>query len=316
MSGGVGSTSEKKQAYFSKLIQLLDEYPRVIIVGADNVGSNHMQTIRKNLRGKGIMLMGKNTMIRKAIKGHIENNPNLEKLLPHIKGNIGFVFTKDELADVGKIIEENKIQASARSGAIAPCDVIVPAGPTGLEPTKTSFFIALNIPTKINKGQVDIVSDVHLITEGDKVEPSHASLLTLLNIKPFKYGLGIKVLYDNGTIIDPEVLKITNDDIIESFKAGVKNISSLSLGAHYPTKASLPHLVINGYKKILSVSLATEYTFEKAEKLKEYLANPTAFAATTAAPAQQTQQESAAKEEAKEEPKEESDEDMGFGLFD
>merc|ERR1712071_199983 len=83
-----------KAGYFVKLIQLLDEYPKCFIVGADNVGSKQLQQIRRSLREHATVLMGKNTMIRKAIRGHLENNPGLEKLLPHIKGNVGFVFTK------------------------------------------------------------------------------------------------------------------------------------------------------------------------------------------------------------------------------
>lgn len=61
------------------LQQLLDDYPKCFIVGADNVGSKQMQAIRLSLRGKAVVLMGKNTMMRKAIRGHLENNPALEK---------------------------------------------------------------------------------------------------------------------------------------------------------------------------------------------------------------------------------------------
>ncbi|RZF39287.1 hypothetical protein LSTR_LSTR016284 [Laodelphax striatellus] len=61
--------------------QLLDDYPKCFIVGADNVGSKQMQQIRMSLRGSAVVLMGKNTMMRKAIRGHIERNQALEKLV-------------------------------------------------------------------------------------------------------------------------------------------------------------------------------------------------------------------------------------------
>lgn len=101
-----------------------------------------MQQIRMSLRGSAIVLMGKNTMMRKAIKGHIERNPALEKILPHIKGNVGFVFTRNDLVEVRDKLLENKVRAPARPGAIAPCSVIIPAQNTGLGPEKTSFFQA------------------------------------------------------------------------------------------------------------------------------------------------------------------------------
>src|SRR5688572_19882765 len=115
-------------------------------------------------------------MIRKAIRGHIENNKALETLLPHVRGNIGFVFCKDDLQSVKKVIGELKVAAPAKVGVIAPSDVIVPAGPTGMEPTQTSFLQALNIPSKITRGQVEIINDVHLIKKGQKVGSSESTL--------------------------------------------------------------------------------------------------------------------------------------------
>merc|ERR1719500_2197469 len=156
-------------------------------------------------------------MMRKAIRGHLENNPDLERLLPHIRGNIGFVFTKEELVTIRDDLLANKVRAPAKSGALAPLAVIVPAQNTGLGPEKTSFFQALNIPTKIQKGTIEIVNDVNLIKEGDKVGMSEATLLNMLNISPFTYGLVIRHVYDSGTIFDPAILDITDDDLRARF---------------------------------------------------------------------------------------------------
>jgi len=317
---GADSAAARKQNYFSKLIKLLDEFPRIMIVGADNVGSSHMQKIRGALRGKGVLLMGKNTMIRKAIRGHLENNKALEVLLPHVRGNIGFIFVKDELQFVKKTVEENLVAAPAKTGAIAPCDVIVPAGNTGMEPTQTSFLQALNIPSKISRGQIEIINDVHLISAGQKVGSSESALLAKLDIKPFKYGLVIKTIYDNGSIYDVSILEMTDEVILSKFANGVKNIASLSLAIGYPTVASLPHSIVRGYKNVLSIALGTAYSFPQAEKVKQILANPSAFAAAAAPAASAKEDKKApAKEEKKpkvEEKVEEEDADMGLGLFD
>jgi len=302
-----------------KIIQLLDDYPKCFIVGADNVGSKQMQTIRLSLRSKAVVLMGKNTMMRKAIRGHLENNPALEKLLPHIKGNVGFVFTKEDLAEVRDMLLANKVPAAARAGAIAPCDVTVPAQNTGLGPEKTSFFQALGITTKISRGTIEILSDVSLIKTGDKVGASEATLLNMLNISPFSYGLNIQQVYDNGSVYSPEVLDITEASLHGRFLEGVRNIASVCLEIGYPTLASVPHSVINGYKKVLAVAVETDYSFPLADKVKAFLADPSAFAVAAPAAAAESAAAApaaaAAKEEAKDE-SEESDDDMGFGLFD
>jgi large subunit ribosomal protein LP0 len=318
MSGG-GSASQRKQAYFDKLKNLLDEYPKILIVGADNVGSNQMQKIRHSLRGAAVLLMGKNTMIRKAIRGHMENNTLLENLLPLVKNNVGFVFTKGDLNYVRQKLLENRVGAPAKAGTIAPNDVIVPKGPTGMEPTQTSFLQALNIASKINKGQVEIINDVFLIKKGDKVGSSEATLLTKLNIKPFSYGLQVLHVYDNGFVYDPAVLDLTDQDLLDKFRSGLANVASLSLEIGYPTLASLPHALANAYKNVLAVAVGTDYTFPLAEQIKNYIANPQAFAtAVAAAPAATVAAKVEAKKEEpkKEEKEEEEEEDMGLGLFD
>ncbi|XP_028405827.1 60S acidic ribosomal protein P0-like isoform X1 [Dendronephthya gigantea] len=307
-----------KSNYFTKIIQLLDEYPKVFIVGADNVGSKQMQQIRISLRGKGELLMGKNTMMRKAIRGHLENNPDLEKLLPHIKGNVGFVFTKEDLNEVRDVIRENKVEAPAKAGAIAPIDVKVSPVNTGLGPEKTSFFQALAIPTKITRGTIEILSEVHLIHKDEKVGASEATLLQMLKIYPFSYGLQIQQVYEAGSVFSPDVLDITEDDIMSKFIQGIANVASVSLAIGYPTVASVPHSIANGFKNVIAVALETDITFPAVEQLKAYLEDPSAFAsAAPAASAGGGDAEAEKPEEKKEEEEEEeSDDDMGFGLFD
>merc|ERR1711863_26589 len=305
-----------KSDYFLKLVQLFDEYPKCFMVEADNVGSKQMQQIRMSLRGHAVVLMGKNTMMRKAIRGHLGQNPKLELLLPYIVGNVGFVFTKEELVDIRDLLLENKVKAPARAGAIAPLDVTVPAQNTGLGPEKTSFFQALNIPTKITKGTIEIIADVKLIKEGDKVGMSDSTLLNMLGISPFTYGLVVRKVYDSVTVFDPAILDITDDDLKNRFMAGVRNVAALSLKIGYPNIASVPHSIVNGMKNCMALAAVTDITFKEGEMMKESLADPSKFAAVAAAPAAGGTTEEK-KEEKKEEPEEDSeDEDMGFGLFD
>ncbi|KAA0188738.1 hypothetical protein HAZT_HAZT005472 [Hyalella azteca] len=146
----------------------------------------------------------------------------------------------------------------------------------------------------------------------------------MLNISPFTYGLVVLHVYDQGTVFSPKVLDIKDEDIVKSFMEGLTAITAVSLAIGYPTVASVPHSVVNGFKKLLAIAAVTEYSFKEAQTLKEILADPSKLAAiqaaAAAAPAADTSSAPAAapaaKEAAKEEPAEESDDDMGFGLFD
>lgn len=118
----MGGIRDKKVQYFAKLRELLEEYKSIFIVGVDNVSSQQMHEIRKALRGDAVVLMGKNTMVRRAIRGFLSELPDYEKLLPFVKGNVGFIFTNADLKTIRDTITSNVVAAPAKAGAVAPAD--------------------------------------------------------------------------------------------------------------------------------------------------------------------------------------------------
>jgi len=305
-----------KANYFLKLEQMFTEYSKCFIVNQDNVGSKQMNNIRLAMRPYGNILMGKKTRMRKAIRGMLDKNPSLEKILPHIQQNVGFVFAKNDLNEVRELIVKHKVKAPARPGAIAPCEVTIPPQNTGLGPEKTSFFQALQIPTKISKGTIEIINKVLLLNEGEKVGASEATLLNMLNISPFSYGLVIEKVYDSGSCFDPAILDIKDEDIRDKFIEGVMNVAGVCLQIGYPTVVSVPHSILNGMKNLLAVAAVTDITFKEAETMKEYLADPSKFAALAPVASATEAKEEKVEEAKPESSEEESDADMGFGLFD
>ena len=202
------------------------------------------------------------------------------------------------------MILAEKVAAPARAGAVAPLDVYVPAGNTGMEPGKTSFFQALGVPTKIARGTIEITTDLKLVEAGTKVGASEATLLNMLNISPFTYGMSISQVYDGGQTFAPSVLDIKEEQLLKALQSAIATITSISLAANYPTLPSIMHSFMNGYKKVLAVAVETDYSWEGIDELKDRIANPDAYAA--AAPAAATE-EAAADAPKEEEKKEEED---------
>ncbi|BGO91258.1 hypothetical protein NBRC10512_008250 [Rhodotorula toruloides] len=308
---------DEKQAYFAKLKDYIETYPSIFVVNVDNVGSNQMHQIRQAVRGKGTILMGKNTMVRRAIRLILADHPDFERFLPLVKGNVGFVFTSADLKEIRDVIVSNKVAAPAKAGAFAPNDIYVPAGNTGMEPGKTSFFQALNIPTKIARGTIEIVSDVHLVVAGARVDASQATLLNMLGISPFTYGMKIIQIFSDGQLFPESVLDVSDDELLKRFMSGVTAVAAISLALNYPTLASVTHSLVNSYKNLLAIAVETEVSFPEAEAIKDRLANPDAYAAAApVAAAGGAADTSKASEEKAPAEEEESDDDMGFGLFD
>lgn len=311
MSKVVKTRKEKKSEFFDRLVNYTQTYNNVLIVGADNVRSRQLAQVRKALRGKAQVLMGKNTLFRKVLSTIVADQPEVASLIPVIRGNVGFIFTNENLTVIRDIVVANKVPAPARAGAIAQCDVYVPAGPTGMGPEKTSFFQALGIATKINRGLIDIVSDIHLVKNGEKVDASQADLLQKMNICPFSYGLIVKHVFEDGNMYSASVLDISENDVINQFMAGVRQVASVSLAIDYPTIASVPHSFVNGFKNVLAIAVSTEINFKYAEKVKDMLANPDAYA--SAAPAAAAAGDAAAAPAAEEPESSSSEVDMGGG---
>jgi large subunit ribosomal protein LP0 len=312
----------RKEKYKIKFEKLVEEYKNVLVVGVDNVGSLQMQKVRIALRGKAVIMMGKNTLMRMILREKVVTNPKLEALLPFVRGNMGLIFTNDDLAKVRTIVTEYKVPAGAKAGTLAQADVFVPPGATGLDPGQTAFFQALNIATKIVKGSIEIVNQVHLIKKGDKITSSAVALLSKLDIRPFFYGIIALSVYENGSCYPAEVLDITQADLLAKFMNGVDKLRALSLAAKWPSELTLSFQIASGFRKLLALSLATSYTFKESEAFLKSAA--TAAAAPAAAPTSAAKDDKkggadkkeAAKKPPKEEPKEEEEDgDMGLGLF-
>jgi len=248
---------DRKYQLAEELTEHFGNYSKMFLVDVDNVGSNQLHQIRIALRGKALIYCGKNTQMRRVIRELEKENPQLERVRNVPKLNLAIVFT---------------------NGQLAQCNVIVPAGNTGMEPTMTSFLQALNIPSKITKGSIEILSPVDLIQAGEKVEASQCALLEKLGIRPFSYGLVVRHVYDDGAMYDPAVLDITDEIILGNFAAGIRNVAALSLETGLPTVASVPYSIVLAFKNLLAIAAETDYTFPQAEEMKAFLANPEAFA--------------------------------------
>jgi len=308
--------TSKKADYILKVVQCLEEYPKFLVVTCDFIGSKHMQEIRLSLRASGsVLLMGKNTLMRKAIRTKLEEHPEWDAILPTIKHNVGLVLTKGSLTALRDKLLESTVPAIAKAGIIAPEDVVLPKQVTALEPTKTSFFAALDIATKITRGCVEILNDRKLCDKGKKVGGSEAALLQMLDIKPFTYGLKVTSCWE-GSIFSPAYLDFTEANLFQSIAVGINQVAALSLGLSYPTLPAFKHVVVNGFKNLVAVCLETGYSFKEMEEIRKRVENPEAYAVV--APVQETKVETKAevKVEAKVEVKQESEEEPDSGLMD
>jgi large subunit ribosomal protein LP0 len=326
------AVSEEKQFQNSELNRRIDGYERLVFVKLDNVTSAQMHNVRRDLIGKAELVVGKKTTQKKIINLRAEKKGATaqDKLMAeklcrdnYLTGNMALCFTNMSVADLVKVFEKYRVQAPARVGAVSPVEVIVPAGNTGMEPTQTSFFQALNIMTKIDKGTVAIVTDKKVLSAGDKVDSSVAALLAKLNISPFFYNPEVLGVWEKGMLFTLEDLKFDNAAIEAALVGSIANLTGLSLGSGVATELSLPHAIADGFKNLLAAAVATDFSFSEynakslISDIKSGKAAAAAPPAAAAAPAKAAAPAAGGKKEEpkKKEPEPEEDDDMIGGLF-
>lgn len=311
-----------KEKLLKSMERFFTEYPRIAIIKVDNVSSNSFHIIRKDLRGQAEIVFGKKTTLRRFLHILSERNESIEPLINQMTGNIGMIFTKMDMHDLQKKLNELRSPSMARQGAVAPCDVWLQPGPTGLEPDKTTFLQALSITSQIKNNQIEIQRPFHLIHKGEKVTASQAILLEKLNMKPFVYGFIIDSIFEGGVLTSSKVLDVTEDDVTSAIQVALKNIAAFSLQTKIPSVAAVPYTISSGISKMLAFAMAIDYSTPLLDNLKQAAATAV-DESKEAKKDEKGKGKDASKAEKKEEPKKEKepseDEDDdgldGFNLF-
>merc|ERR1712083_476063 len=197
-------------------------------------------------------------------KDNWEFSTNIEKIITQLRGNINLIFTNGDLGDVKAVLDTEVRESPAKPGMMAPKDVNVPVGPTGLDPKQTGFFQTLQIQTKIVKGQIDIVAEKMVITKDTRVDSTQAALLDKLKIYPFEYKMKVTKILQNENIFDAAVLDLSSDIILKKFQRAVGFQTALALEIGIPTVSSAPHTLLNGFKNLVAVSAMSGYEFDQA----------------------------------------------------
>jgi len=293
--------NQRKRDIVSRLCDCFSKYKQITVVSLDNVSTNQIHAARAILQQgehKGEMIIGKNTLIKKALKFKTEApNPSSEDyedhkqhtqdakltaLIPLMKLNVGLIFSEEPYMELRTKVEAEKIKMPARTGIPAPCNVILPVGPTGVEVGKIDLFHKLNIQCKTVKSAIEINKEVKIISRGEKVTEGATQMCKLLQIVPFEYSLTFQYVYIDGVILDQSIIEMPLDDVTAAFEANAGMLTALSLGANIPNSLSVPQFLANGFMTMLAIGSESGYEFDALKQAME--ASKNATQAQTSAP--------------------------------
>jgi large subunit ribosomal protein L10 len=311
--------------------ELIKEYPIFGVVGIGGIPAKQLQKMRRDLKGKAVLKVSRNTLIRRAL----EQSGEGKEMEEYVDVQTALIFTEQNPFKLFKTLEKSKSPSPIKAGAIAPNDIIVEKCETSFPPGPILGDLqAAGIPAAIDGGKVVIRETKAVAKEGEAVSQKLAAMLTRLEIYPMEVGLDLRAAFESGMVFTPDVLAIDEDKYFSDIVLAAQQAFNTSVFAAYPTADNIKTLIAKAttesrnlgvnavvlepgivdlllgkaQSEMLSVASIASANNEEAvdDELKEALG--AAASTASAAPAETVEEE----EEKEEEQEEESSEEDGM----
>jgi large subunit ribosomal protein L10 len=256
-----------KKEKVADLETLTNSHEIIGIVNLADIPAPQLQTMRKSLSGKAILKMSRKNFIKIALDN--VNKDNIEGLSDYLEGQPAMVFTEMNPFKLFKILEDSKTEAPAKAGAIAPADIVVPAGDTSFPPGPILGELQqAGIPAKIDKGSIVVQEDAVVVEEGEPVPKNVADVLTKLEIYPMEVGIDLLAVYEDNTIYTADVLKIDEEETKANIASAYQSAINLSVFAGIINSESAPLLIQKAARDAMNLAVnANILTSETTDKI-------------------------------------------------
>ncbi|MFH1587365.1 MAG: 50S ribosomal protein L10 [Candidatus Diapherotrites archaeon] len=291
-----------KTKELAELTELIKNQPVVAVADLSNFPAPQFQGIRKKLKGKAIVKVSKTRVIIKAME-----DAGKKELSEFANGSCGLIFTEMNPFELYAFLKKNKGNAPAKAGAIAPEDIVILAGDTGLPPGPAlSDLKAAGLKVKIAGATIEITEDKIVTHKGEVVSPAVAGTLSKLDIKPIKVGLNVVAALENGEIFRQDVLDIDIDEVFGKFVKAQASSFNLAMEIRHFSPRTTPLLVQKAFNNAKAVALEANVFTKETMPLLLAKANAQASALKEMIPESAPAEE---KKEVAEEKKEEEKKD-------
>lgn len=258
-----------KKKEVERLTKLLKNSPVVGVVDIEGIPSLQMQQMRQKLRGSVNLTVSRNTLIEKALEEVSDERENLEDIEDYLTGQTALVTTDYNPFKLFKKMEATKTKAPARGGESAPENIKVEKGDTPFKPGPiVGDLQKAGIPASIQGGKVVINKTRVVVKEGEEISKDLATMLTRLNIQPITVGLDLRVIYEDGSIYEKDVLDIDSSEFKDQIKQGALSAFNLSINSGYPTNKTMRHMIMKAHNDAFSLALNSDIINNETIKLK------------------------------------------------
>jgi len=243
-----------KREETDSVIEFLESYSSIGIVDITGIPSKQLQDMRRELHGTAALRVSRNTLIERALA---EVDDGIETLAEHVEGQIGLIGTNDNPFGLYQQLEASKTPAPINAGEVAPNDVVIPEGDTGVNPGPfVGELQQVGANARIDGGSIKVVEDSTVLSAGEEVSADLANVLTELGIEPKEVGLDLRGVFSEGVSFSPEELDIDVEEYVADIEAASSAARNLSINAEYPTARTVPSMLANAAGEAKSVGLS------------------------------------------------------------
>ena len=244
---------EWKREEVDALVELLSGYDSVGVVDIAGIPSRQLQQMRKGIHGTAELRVSRNTLLERALE---EVGGGLGQLTEHVSGQVGLIATNDNPFGLYKELEASKTPAPINAGEVAPNEIVIPEGDTGIDPGPfVGDLQQVGAEARIQDGSIVVLSDSTVLEPGEEVSADLANVLSELGIEPKEVGLDLRSVYSDGVLFAPEELAID----VEEYRADVQSAAAagrnLSINAGYPTASTAGAMLSKGAGEARSLAV-------------------------------------------------------------
>jgi len=245
-----------KEAEVEELVAVLERYDSVGIIDVQGIPSRQLQQMRADLHGTAELRMSRNTLIQRALE-RVEEG--LEELVPSVSGHVGIIGSDDNPFGLFQQLEASKTPAPIGAGEVAPNDIVIPEGDTGMDPGPfVGELQTVGAAAQIMEGSIKVTEDSTVAEQGDVVSEDLAAVLDELGIEPKEVGLDLRAVVSDGVLFEAEDLDIDLAAYEADLKAAAARGRNLSINAAYPTAQTVGALLAKASGEAKSVGLQAE----------------------------------------------------------
>lgn len=258
---------QDKERLVDEMAERIDSSQVVGILDMHSLPAKQLQEIKKELVGDADIRMSRKTLMELAIEK--SDKENIEELKDNTAIMPAFIFSDSNPFTLYSIIKEKKSAAAASGGEIAPSDVIIPDGDTGLGPGPMIGRIQqLGAPTSVEDGTIHVQQEAVAVEEGEVISADAADILSKLDIKPLEVGLDLKLVHEDGEVFDKKVLDVDTDEYRQDIEAASAQAFNLAVNAGYLTATTAETVLIQELRKARNLAVnATVYEEDVIEDI-------------------------------------------------